>query len=127
MPRKSLDGLRKKLLKSREEKVRKGDKLLREYVERIVKEYPESTVILFGSRARSEALPYSDYDVLVVLKDVENKLLIIEELRKLKPRGLPLDLMVISLRELNDPLISAMLKGCKILYNGLGVDINAKS
>ncbi|OYT61342.1 MAG: hypothetical protein B6U69_03785 [Thermofilum sp. ex4484_15] len=59
MPRKSLDGLRKKLLKSREEKVRKGDKLLREYVERIVKEYPESTVILFGSRARSKALKIS--------------------------------------------------------------------
>ena len=123
MRRRSSNGLRGRLLRSRREKVSKGDELLREYTRRIAERYPESAIILFGSRAKGRPLPYSDYDVLVVLKNVNDKLSAIEGLRRLKPRGLPLDLLVISAGELNDPLISAMLKGSKVLYNGLGLEI----
>ena len=95
MQKKLSSGLRKKLLKSRARKIREGDKLLREYVEKISRKYPKSTIILFGSRARGDYLPYSDYDIAVVLQKVDDKISEIEELRKLKPKGLPLDLLVI--------------------------------
>jgi len=116
-----LNGLRERFLRSRAKKIKEGEKLLSEYVERISKRYPESTIVLFGSRARGNHLPYSDYDVAVILREVRNKLLVIEELRKLKPRGLPLDLLVIQVTELSDPLIVRMFKECKVLYDGLKI------
>jgi len=96
--------------------------LLREYVEKISRKYPKSTIILFGSRARGDYLPYSDYDLVVVLQEVDDKISTIEEFRRLKPRGLPLDLLVIRVDELSDPLILKMFRKCKILYNGLKIN-----
>ena len=121
MLRKSLDGLRKRLLRSMAEKIKKGDFLLNLYVERIAEEFPLSTVILFGSRARGDPLPYSDYDIAVIFDVVEDKLSLIEKLRRMKPKGLPLDLLVLSLEEIFDPLIRGMFKDSRILYDGLGV------
>ncbi|OYT27558.1 MAG: DNA polymerase subunit beta [Thermofilum sp. ex4484_82] len=122
MQKKLSSGLRRKLLKSRARKIREGDKLLREYVEKISRKYPKSTIILFGSRARGDYLPYSDYDLVVVLQEVDDKISTIEEFRRLKPRGLPLDLLVIRVDELSDPLILKMFRKCKILYNGLKIN-----
>jgi len=122
MQKKLSSGLRRKLLKSRARKIREGDKLLREYVEKISRKYPKSTIILFGSRARGDYLPYSDYDLVVVLQEVDDKISTIEEFRRLKPRGLPLDLLVIRVDELSDPLILKMFRKFKILYNGLKIN-----
>jgi len=116
-----LSGLRKRFLKSRARKIKEEDRLLREYVKEISGRYPKSAILLFGSRARGDHLPYSDYDVAVVLEKIEDKLALIEELRRLKPRGLPLDLLVFQVDELSDPLISGMLKKCRVLYDGLGI------
>ena len=44
------------------------DAMLREMVEVIVREADPETIILFGSRARGEARPDSDVDLLVVEK-----------------------------------------------------------
>ncbi len=76
-------------------------------------------MILFGSRSAESHLPYSDYDVMVILEEVSDKLATIEELRRMKPRGLPLDLLVFQMDELSDPLVSNMLEKCKVLYDGL--------
>ncbi len=124
MPRRSSGGLRGRLLRSSSEKLKRRDDLLASYVERIVETYPRSVVVLFGSRSRGEELPHSDYDVAVILKSVRDKLSTIEELRKLKPRGLPLDLLVFSVDELSDPMVKKMLRGCRILHNGLGIRID---
>jgi len=121
MRKRSLSGLRRKLLKSRARKIRDSEKLLHEYVRRISERYPESIVVLFGSRARGDNFPYSDYDIAVILRRVDNKFSTIEELRRLKPRGLPLDLLVIQVNELSDPLILGMFKKCRVLYNGLNI------
>jgi predicted nucleotidyltransferase len=56
-------------------------------------------IVLFGSRARGDAGPESDYDFLVVERDVENRH---EEMVRLRRalRGLcvPMDIMVVSER-----------------------------
>ncbi len=45
------------------------DAMLREMVEVIVREVDPETIILFGSRARGEARPDSDVDLLIVEKE----------------------------------------------------------
>jgi len=42
---------------------------LQEVVERLVEVYQPERIYLFGSRARGEAGPDSDYDILVVVPD----------------------------------------------------------
>lgn len=42
-------------------------------IDRISQRFNPLRIILFGSRARGEARPDSDYDLLVVLPQVENK------------------------------------------------------
>jgi hypothetical protein len=75
--------------------------------------------VLFGSRARGDYMPYSDYDVAVVFRKVTDERELMLRIRSLKPSGLPLDLLVLSVDDLSDPVIREMLKGCVILYNGL--------
>ena len=80
-----------------------------------------STILLFGSRARGDFVPYSDYDIAVILRSVNDKLKVIERLRRLKPEGIDLDLIVLSVDDLRDPLIRSMLSDRKILHNGLSL------
>ncbi|MGC8543794.1 MAG: nucleotidyltransferase domain-containing protein [Vulcanisaeta sp.] len=111
-----------RLLRTLARYVEDGDKALREYVNRLVREVPESTIVLFGSRARGDYLPSSDYDVAVILRqvsDVHSELL---RLRSLKPEGLFLDLTILSIDDLDDPVIREMLRGCRLLYDGLGIN-----
>ncbi len=119
MQRKSLSGLRSRLLKYLAEKKRISEKLLREYVDKLRSTIPRSTILLFGSRARGEQVPYSDYDIAVILENVEDRIKIVENLRRLKPRGLNLDLIVLSVSDLEDPIIREMLKNSIKLHNGL--------
>jgi len=97
------------------------EQLLIEYIERIKRNYPRSTIILFGSRAKGGQLPYSDYDIAVVLENIDDKLEMTIKLRRLKPHGLDLDLIVLDKRELEDPMIKAMLEEKRILYDGLSI------
>ena len=123
MQRELSRGLRSKLLKYLARKRRESDKLLREYIERLKQVIPNSVILLFGSRAKGEHLPYSDYDIAVILEKVDNKISTIEELRKLKPRGLNLDLTIILTSELKDKIVQEMLKNSIILYKGMKLEI----
>ncbi|MEW6686825.1 MAG: nucleotidyltransferase domain-containing protein [Candidatus Edwardsbacteria bacterium] len=66
------------------------DKKLADFIERLKKGFPEDLwgVILFGSRARSEAELNSDYDVFVIInnylphKPIERQEFIMDKLRK---------------------------------------------
>ena len=121
MQKRSLHGLRRRLLKHAMTKKMNEEQLLIEYIERIKRNYPRSTIILFGSRAKGGQLPYSDYDIAVVLENIGDKLEMTIKLRSLKPHGLDLDLIVLDKRELEDPMIKAMLGEKKILYDGLSI------
>ncbi len=43
-----------------------SNEVLKEVVRRLVKELNAKVVILFGSRARGDWLPWSDYDILII-------------------------------------------------------------
>ena len=45
--------------------------ILREFVERVRRVFPEARIWAFGSRARGDASAESDFDVCVVIRDVE--------------------------------------------------------
>ena len=109
------------MLRILSESVSKGDELLREFVSRVSSEYPGSTIVLFGSRARGDYMPYSDYDVAVVFRKVidESEREIMLRIRSLKPSGLPLDLLVLSVDDLSDPVIrdSLLRLGCRFMQD----------
>ena len=48
-------------------------KILNDFKEKISQRFPSSQVILFGSRARGDAGPQSDADVVVILKDTPSE------------------------------------------------------
>lgn len=103
------------------EKIKVREAVLKEFVERIACKYPESIVLLFGSRARGGELPYSDYDLAIILKDVEDTLNIVENIRMLKPKCLGADIVVLGIKDIRDPIVVKMLNESKILYRGLTV------
>ena len=98
------------------------DEYLEVFVRRVAERYPRSTIVLFGSRARGDSLPYSDYDVAVILEGVGDRVRVAEEVARLKPPELPLDLVILEPGDLEDPIIGRMLEGCRTLYDGLGLD-----
>jgi predicted nucleotidyltransferase len=55
--------------KSADERQAAGDRLLQEIVERLVDALHPERIYLFGSRARGDARPDSDYDLLVVVPE----------------------------------------------------------
>lgn len=116
--------MRQAVLKRLKERLERLDEIFKEYVRLLSRTYPKSTIVLFGSRARGDHLPYSDYDIMIVtkLRDSEDKLAKAVKAYNVKPAQLSVDLLVVSEEELNDPLIIKMLKeGCVILYDGLGI------
>ncbi len=119
----SLSGYRRTLLKAWTKRIASSSRLLEEYVQRLARRYPKTTIVLFGSRARGEESPSSDYDLAVIVPEASDKLKLIEEMRRLKPHGISVDLLVIGVNELEDPVIARMLEKSKILYNGLGLKL----
>lgn len=118
----SSGGSRKRLLRRLAEKRRKERELLDEYVRVLSRHYSRSLILLFGSRAWGGELPHSDYDLAVVLEKVGD---VVEEtikMRVLKPRGISVDLLALTVRELEDPLVVKMLQNSIPLYNGLNLE-----
>ena len=87
--------MRRAVLKKLKERLTELDKIFNEYVEKIIKSYPHSTIILFGSRARRNNLPYSDFDIMVIIKDISNKSKINEVIKmyRIKPPELGVSLL----------------------------------
>ncbi len=76
-------------------------------------------ILLFGSRARGDAGPESDYDFLVVERDPKDRKAEMIKLRRaLRPLGVPCDVLVVSERyaeewggALNSTMHSALTEG----------------
>ena len=68
-----------------------------------------------GPRITEAIEPFTD-----VIEE-EDKVRIVEELRRMKPRGIDLDLIVLSSDELDDPLVREMIREALVLYDGLNL------
>jgi len=117
----SSNGLRSRLLRYLARRQLAKEELFQNYIKLLIRKISRSTILIFGSRARGDFVPYSDYDVAVILTFINDKLELIEKLRRLKPKGLDLDLIVLSINDLRDPIVKSMLSDSKILYDGLGL------
>jgi len=85
-------------------------------VQRIVERFRPVRVILFGSRARGEAGPWSDVDLLVVLEEVANKRqATVEILRVLNDFPVCKDVVVTTPDEISRRGHSALREG-KVVY-----------
>ncbi len=100
-------------------------KLIKEFLERLVEAIGEySTIVVFGGRGDPRTLYSSeprDLDVLVITtKPVEE---VEEKIYKLKPRRLPVDIVVIDKEHFNreDPLFKQMLRRHIVVHDRLGV------
>ena len=117
--------MRARLLRYLAERKRRESEAFQTYAERLMTRFPDYTVVLFGSRARGDEEPTSDYDVaLIVPREVcGERLRVAEEARRLRRTGEPfsLDLLVVCVDELEDRLIRDMLEHCIILHDGLRI------
>ncbi|MEM2187512.1 MAG: nucleotidyltransferase domain-containing protein [Thermofilaceae archaeon] len=118
MRKKSLSGL-SEYLRWRAELLKRQNELLDEFVKNVAERLGRCAVLLFGSRAHGNHLPYSDFDIAIVVEEAVDKLSLIEELRALKPRGLPLDLIIFEREDLKSPVVKKMLEGAIIVYDSL--------
>ena len=71
------------------------DKKLTEIIEKILQVIQPDKIILFGSRARGDAKPDSDYDLLIIKSDIEDEIKIARQIyRNLIGVDESVDLMV---------------------------------
>jgi len=110
----------RRLLRREADRLRRQPLLFREFVDRLRRQRPRSTILLFGSRARGEARAASDYDVAIILPNPDP----VEEViraRRARPRGLRVDVVVLGVRQLEDPVYAQMLDGAVVLHDGLNL------
>ncbi len=119
MRNKSYD-LRKKFLRDRFKKLKEREKIFQTFLETL-KEIlnKKATIVLIGSRARGDSALYSDYDIVIFTQMEEEKAK--QVILKKRPRGLPIDVIILPIEAINDKIVKQMLMDAKILYDGLGL------
>ena len=75
----------------------KPEEIIDRMTQRLAEEFHPEKIILFGSRARGEQKPDSDVDLLVVVRDVDDRRkLRIEMRRAVTAMGLSKDILVLT-------------------------------
>ncbi len=92
-----------------------------EFVDAIKSKFPRCAVLLFGSRATGRHRPSSDFDLIVILEGRFDEAEMAAELLKLKPGGLPVDLIVLSRMDLVRKDVRLLLRNSVLIYDGLGL------
>jgi len=124
MPRGSGDSLRK-YLESRRRALRERPKLFREFVEKLIEALGcRASIIVFGGRARVglDSEEPRDYDVLVVLEDSDDVEQVEELVHRLRPRGVPMDIIVVKRSTLRSAIAKQMLKERTVVHDPLGIE-----
>jgi len=94
------------------------EKLFWKFIDRLIAEFEgEVSIVLFGSRGRGNNRESSDYDLLVVLRERVNENYL--RVLRLKPLTVPMDIIIVGLSELSNPVLRKMLEQSKVLYDGL--------
>lgn len=78
-------------------------------------------MILIGSRAKNIAKTYSDFDLLIVYRDLKEE--IYNTVRRLKSIDLPVDLLLINVENFdpNDKLLREILKQKIIIHDRIKI------
>ncbi len=125
--RRELSDLLRMYLRFRTEVLRRRPEDLRKFLSNLAEGLGDkASIIVFGGRGSKETL-YSteprDLDLLIVVKDMNTED-VDNYVRKLRPRGLPVDVLIIKYEKFNpcDPLISSMLRKYLLIHDGLGID-----
>jgi predicted nucleotidyltransferase len=101
------------------ERLKRWESSFRDYIRKLCKEDIVIEAYLVGSRARGDNLPYSDYDVVVIVPDGIDKLDAVVKLRRLRNEPFPLDLIVLNLSDVRDPIFKRMLEeGVRLCNKG---------
>lgn len=102
----------------RRQRILNYQKMFKEFTEKLIKEYKSKiSIVLFGSRGRGDNRESSDFDVLIVLEKKTNR--DHQVVYQLKPAELPVDVVIITPSELQNPVVKKMLIGSKVIYDGL--------
>lgn len=79
------------------------DNTLKEIITRIVDSEEPDKIILFGSRAKGKSKEWSDYDIYVLKKDIENKRKLAQKIyRNLFSVGASVDVIVETPEKFNE-------------------------
>ncbi len=123
MPRRSSDSLRK-YLESRKRVLRERPKLFREFIEKLIETLgSRASIIVFGGRARVglDSDEPRDYDLLIVVNDDEDPERIEELVHELRPRGLPMDVIVVRRSMLSNAVVKQMLRDRTVVHDPLEI------
>lgn len=113
--------LRQKLLKHRKTVIELRSEKFEEFIKELAKVFGDkATIILIGSHAKKIARTYSDFDLLIVYRDLREED-IYDRVRQLKSSDLPIDVLPVNVRDFNpnDKILAEMLKERKILHDGI--------
>lgn len=111
------------MIRRRRKEVSSYNELFDEFIDALRRRYPRCTIILFGSRAAGRHRASSDFDVMVVMEGTdEAEAEMAAKILRLRPRGIPIDLVVINKDSLSkDKEVKILLKDSKVIYDGLGI------
>jgi len=113
----------KALLKHRSNIIRRRKEDFERFISALIDEFSgKVSVVLFGSIAKGEGRPTSDFDVLLILDEIKGYWKVLERIYSLKGKSIPVDVVLVDVKALHekDFLISEALGG-KVLYDGLNV------
>jgi predicted nucleotidyltransferase len=102
--------LRARFYKLMRDRVSRMEEDFRVFVEELCRSCLAKEVYLVGSRARGDSMPYSDYDIVLVIGGEIDPLGVVEKVRLTRVTRVPLDVVVLREDELGDPVYGEMLK-----------------
>ncbi len=114
----------RRYLEARRRSLLNRPKLFREYISRLVRLLGgRASIIVFGGRSLAgiDSPEPRDYDILVVVPDDADVQRVEDEAYSVRPRGLPVDIVVVRVSDLSDPVVRQMLENSIIVHDPLGV------
>ena len=102
--------LRARFYKLMRDRVSRVEEDFRMFVEELCRSCLAKEVYLVGSRARGDSMPYSDYDIVLIVGSEVDPLDVVEKVRLTRVTRVPLDVVVLREDELGDPVYGEMLK-----------------
>ena len=112
-------------LEARRRNLKARPRLFNQFIEKLRETLgDQASIILFGGRATVgvDSDEPRDYDILVIVDNDRNVEQVEETVYKLKPKRLPVDVIIATKNQLKNPITSQMLKNRKTLHDPLDIE-----